>query len=100
MLIDTYWTTNYGSIIEETLQSVDKVTDIKISQSQMKNCKPDRDVVMYKMQGDIEFPDNSFATRDDYERYDNDRRLFAIQLKGELFLRHFCLLVLVLRVLT
>ncbi|WP_209366274.1 SIR2 family protein [Sediminibacillus dalangtanensis] len=87
--INTYWTTNYDSIIEDTLQSGNKVTDIKISQSQMKNYKPDRDVVVYKMHGDKDFPDDAVITRDDYERYDNDRRLFTTQLKGELISKTF-----------
>ncbi|CQR45868.1 hypothetical protein BN1058_00108 [Paraliobacillus sp. PM-2] len=87
--INTYWTTNYDSIIEDTLSSVKKVTDVKISQSQMKNYKPDRDAVVYKMHGDKEFPDETVITRDDYERYDSDRRMFTTQLKGELISKTF-----------
>lgn len=89
MPIDTYWTTNYDSIIEDTLESMNKVTDKKIIQSQMKNYKPNRDVVVYKMHGDKEFPDDAVITRDDYERYDKDRKMFTTQLKGELISKTF-----------
>lgn len=87
--IDTYWTTNYDSIIEDTLEDKAKIVDRKISQSQMKNYKPNRDVVVYKMHGDKEFPDEAVLTRDDYEKYDKDRVLFTTQLKGELIAKTF-----------
>ncbi|MGK9487384.1 SIR2 family protein [Bacillus pumilus] len=87
--IDTYWTTNYDSIIEDTLGDKGKTVDKKISQSQMKNYKPNRDVVVYKMHGDKEFPDDAVITRDDYEKYDSERTLFTTQLKGELISKTF-----------
>ncbi len=87
--IDTYWTTNYDSIIEDTLTIANKIVDKKIYQSQMKNYKPNRNVVVYKMHGDREFPDDAVITRDDYERYDIERALFTTQLKGELISKTF-----------
>ncbi|WP_421536041.1 SIR2 family protein [Priestia sp. D3YE.R1] len=87
--IDTYWTTNYDSIIEDTLGDTGKIVDKKISQNQMKNYKPNRDVVVYKMHGDKEFPDEAVITRDDYEKYDSERALFTTQLKGELISKTF-----------
>lgn len=87
--IDTYWTTNYDSIIEDTLTDKGKVVDKKINQSQMKNYKPNRDVVVYKIHGDKDFPDEAVITRDDYEKYDSERSLFTTQLKGELISKTF-----------
>lgn len=89
MSIDTYWTTNYDSIIEDALENHGKIVDKKINQNQMKNYKPNRDVVVYKMHGDKEFPDDAVITRDDYERYDKDRSFFTTQLKGELISKTF-----------
>ncbi|RIW32554.1 hypothetical protein D3H55_13305 [Bacillus salacetis] len=87
--IDTYWTTNYDSIIEDTLGDVGKIVDKKINQNQMKNFKPNRDVVVYKMHGDRDFPDDAVITRDDYEKYDSTKALFTTQLKGELISKTF-----------
>ena len=87
--IDTYWTTNYDSIIEDTLNDANKIVDKKIDQSQIKNYRPNRDVIVYKMHGDKEFPDDAVITRDDYERYDTTRSLFTMQLKGELISKTF-----------
>lgn len=87
--IDTYWTTNYDSIIKDTMVESGKIVDVKIRQSQMKNYKPNRDAVVYKMHGDKDDPDEAVITRDDYERYDRDRALFTTQLKGELISKTF-----------
>jgi hypothetical protein len=87
--IDTYWTTNYDSIIEDTLGDTGKIVDKKINQNQMKNFKPNRDVVVYKMHGDKDFPDEAVITRDDYEKYDSTKALFTTQLKGELISKTF-----------
>jgi hypothetical protein len=90
--IDTYWTTNYDSIIEDTLADAGKIVDKKITQNQMKNYKPNRDVVVYKMHGDKDFPDEAVITRDDYEKYDSTKSLFTTQLKGELITKTFIFL--------
>lgn len=87
--IDTYWTTNYDSIIEDTLGDAGKIADKKIESPQLKNYKPNRDVVVYKMHGDKEFPDNAVITRDDYEKYNVERAAFTTQLKGELIAKTF-----------
>ena len=87
--INTYWSTNYDSIIEDTLSENGKVVDKKVKQNQMKYYKPYRDVVVYKMHGDKDFPDEVVLTRDDYERYDQSRILFTTQLKGELISKTF-----------
>jgi len=87
--ITTYWTTNYDSIIEDTLEEQGKIVDIKIRQNQMKNYKPNRDAVVYKMHGDKEDPDEAVITRDDYERYERERALFTTQMKGELVSKTF-----------
>lgn len=87
--IDTYWTTNYDTLIEDTLKKNNKKIDTKINQNNLKNLTPNRDVVIYKMHGDISDPDNAVITRDDYEEYNSKRQLFTINLQGELVGRTF-----------
>lgn len=53
--IDTYWTTNYDSIIEDTLLRNGKTVDVIYEQIQYKNYTPGRDAVVYKMHGDKNF---------------------------------------------
>lgn len=87
--ISIYWTTNYDSLIEDTLKSHKKKVDKKIDQKQLKNYKPNRDVIVYKMHGDKEHPDDAVITRDDYESYNEKRALFTTNLKGQLVEKTF-----------
>lgn len=87
--ISVYWTTNYDSLIEDTLSNHKKKVDKKIDQKQLKNYKPNRDVIVYKMHGDKEHPDDAVITRDDYESYNKTRPLFTTNLKGQLVEKTF-----------
>ncbi len=87
--ISVYWTTNYDSLIEDTLRKHKKKTDIKIDQSQLKYYKQNRDVIVYKMHGDKDYPDEAVITRDDYESYNKTRPMFTTNLKGQLIEKTF-----------
>ncbi|MGJ7589096.1 SIR2 family protein [Staphylococcus shinii] len=87
--ISTYWTTNYDSMIEDTLYSIGKIADVKKEKSQVKLYKPNRDAVVYKMHGDKDHPKDAVITRDDYESYSKKREPFITKLKGELLSNMF-----------
>ncbi|WP_394886662.1 SIR2 family protein [Clostridium butyricum] len=87
--IEVYWTTNYDSLIEDTLRKNKKNVDTKIEQAQLKYYKSNRDVIVYKMHGDREHPDEAVITRDDYEAYNNTRTMFTTNLKGQLIEKTF-----------
>ena len=87
--IEIYWTTNYDSLIEDTLRKNKKTVDVKINQSQLKYYKSNRDVIVYKMHGDRENPDEAVITRDDYESYNKFRAMFTTNLKGQLIEKTF-----------
>ena len=89
MPIEVYWTTNYDSLIEDTLTKHKKKVDRKIEQSQLKYYKPNRDVIVYKMHGDKDHPDEAVITRDDYEEFNRKRYLFTTNLKGQLIEKTF-----------
>lgn len=82
--IDTYWTTNYDSIIEDTLLRNGKTVDVIYEQIQYKNYTPGRDAVVYKMHGDKNFPDRAVISKTDYELYDVYRSVFSKGLVMEL----------------
>ena len=87
--IEVYWTTNYDSLIEDTLRKNKKNVDTKIDQAQLKYYKYNRDVIVYKMHGDKEHPDEAVITRDDYEAYNKTRTMFTTNLKGQLIEKTF-----------
>lgn len=87
--IRCYWTTNYDSLIEDTLKAEGKIVDVIIEQSQYKYHTPNSDAVVYKMHGDKTLPDNAILTKSDYENYDENRVLFSQRLTVDLISNTF-----------
>ncbi len=90
--ISTIWTTNYDHLLEDALKHVRKRVDRKVSQEDLARTLPKRDVVVYKMHGDIDRPHEAVLTKRDYERYDDSRKLFSVQLRGDLVSKTFLFL--------
>ena len=87
--ISTYWTTDYDDLIEQALRGARKRPDVKATVEALAVTLPRRDAVVYKMHGDISQPDKAVVTRDDYEAYDETRRLFSTALQGDLVSKTF-----------
>lgn len=82
--IATYWTTNYDRMIETALETAGKVVDVKHTVDHLKTTQRGRQVVVYKMHGDVSDPDRAVLTKDDYEGYFRDREPFVTALTGDL----------------
>ena len=87
--IKTYWTTNYDTLIEDSLRAGGKTPDVKITQENLATSVPRRDAVVYKMHGDVSQPDKAILTKDDYETYESTRHLFSTALQGDLVSKTF-----------
>jgi len=87
--IDTYWTTNYDKLIEESLCDEGKTPDIKVFQNDLSTNLPKRDAIVYKMHGDISHPSDVVISKDDYEIYNLKRPLFSTALQGDLVSKTF-----------
>jgi hypothetical protein len=87
--IKTYWTTNYDVAIEQALRAAHKRPDVKSTVANLATTLPRRDVVVYKMHGDVAQPDSAVVTRDDYEAYPDTHRLFSVALQGDLVSKTF-----------
>lgn len=87
--IGTYWTTNYDQLIESNLVAVDKKVDKKIAPENLSYSVPGSDATVYKMHGDSTLPHDAVLTKDDYEGYDQKRRLFSTALRGDLVSKTF-----------
>ncbi|GGJ13626.1 SIR2 family protein [Paenibacillus hunanensis] len=82
--IDTYWTTNYDNLIEESMREEGKRVDVKITSENLALTKPNSDAKIYKMHGDISLVHEAVLTKDDYENYNSKRQLFTTALQGDL----------------
>ncbi|WP_142419111.1 SIR2 family protein [Clostridium tertium] len=87
--IQTFWTTNYDTLIEDSLRAVNKIVDIKIEEANLAITLPNRDSIVYKMHGDVSQVQKAVITRDDYERYSETHLLFTTALKGDLVSKTF-----------
>lgn len=90
--IPTLWTINYDTVIEEASRRARKRLDVKIRQEHLASYLPKRDAVLYKMHGDVGAPDEAVLVKDDYERYDDERRGFSAALRGDLGSKTFVFL--------
>lgn len=87
--IETYWTTNYDKLLEKGFDLNSRKVDVKITQENLARTMPKREAILYKMHGDVDFPDSAILTKDDYESYEEKRPLFRNVLKGELVAKTF-----------
>jgi hypothetical protein len=87
--IATYWTTNYDVLIEKSLREVNKVIDVKHNVKQLTNTRPKRDVVIYKMHGDVSMPNEAILTKEQYEAYYSTHEQFVSALTGDLTTKTF-----------
>jgi hypothetical protein len=95
--IQTYWTTNYDKLIETALIEAKKVPDVKFTLKQLTVTRPDRDVLVYKMHGDVDQPYDTVILKDDYESYPLKMSPFVSALRGDLIEKTFLFLGLSFR---
>lgn len=87
--VHTYWTTNYDTLIEEALRRAYRVPDVKFDVEHLTTTKPKRDAVVYKMHGDVSFPNSAVLYKEQYERYHNTHSPFITALSGDLVSKTF-----------
>lgn len=90
--ISSIWTTNYDILLEDAIKTAGKTPDVKLTRENLAQTRPGRDIVIYKMHGDISQPQDTVLTKDDYERYETTHRLFIENLKGDLISKTFLFL--------
>lgn len=87
--ISTYWTTNYDKLIEKSLEAAGKKIDAKYTLKHLAHTIHGRDVVLYKMHGDADHPDDAILSKDQYERYFQSHGAFVTALSGDLVSKTF-----------
>lgn len=90
--LSSIWTTNYDELIESSIKKQNKVVDIKFNNKQLLVTKPKRDIVVYKMHGDVSHPADAIITKQQYERYHHTHEPFINALTGELTTKTFLFL--------
>jgi len=87
--VSSIWTTNYDELLEKTLLKENKIVDVKYRNNQLLTTKPKRDLVVYKMHGDVNHADEAILTKQQYEQYHQTHEPFINALSGELTTKTF-----------
>lgn len=90
--IRTYWTTNYDTLIEDSLKAAYKIPQVKHEIKQLNNTSPKRDAVVYKMHGDVNHANDAILYKQQYEKYHVDNAGFITLLQGDLISKTFLFL--------
>ncbi len=90
--VHTVWTTNYDELLETAFREGHRRPDVKTTRENLAQTLPNRDVVIYKMHGDVRQPHDAVLTKEDYETYGEKREVFSTALKGDLIERTFLFL--------
>jgi len=90
--VQTIWTTNYDNLLESAFADAGKRVDLKITKENLADTLPKRDVIIYKMHGDRQHPDDAVLTKENYEDYNVNRQLFSTSLQGDLVSKTFLFL--------
>jgi hypothetical protein len=87
--IATYWTTNYDKLIEKSLEQAGKIVDVKYTTNHLAKTIHGRDVILYKMHGDVDHADDAIISKDQYEKYYNSHGAYINTLSGDLVSKTF-----------
>jgi hypothetical protein len=87
--LSSIWTTNYDQLLEKAFYNENKVVDVKYTKNQLLTTRPKRDIVIFKMHGDVNHPDEAIITKEQYEQYHSTHEPFINALAGELTTKTF-----------
>lgn len=90
--IGVYWTTNFDKLIEKSLEQSGKVFDVKSLPESLAISKMGSQVTVYKMHGDVDNPDKTILTRDQFEKYPQTHQAFLNNFSYDLANRTFLFL--------
>lgn len=90
--IPVVWTTNFDTMLEDAYRMNGRLFDVKTTDTQLSFTARGREVVIYKMHGDIARPDEVVICKEDYERYAIKHKVFQDKLEGDLVSRNFLFL--------
>lgn len=87
--VRTYWTTNCDELLEKAFRENDKTVFVKRRKTDLTLQKPDSDITLYKMHGDVQDPQHAVFTKDDYEYYPVNNAPFLDHLRSDLCSKTF-----------
>lgn len=90
--ITSYWTTNYDQLLEKTCKQKGLSFSVLTDDDSLKKFIDGKDVIIHKLHGDVERPQDAVITRKDYEEFAYKHEILLSKLKGEMCSKTFLFL--------
>ncbi len=87
--VSTYWTTNYDTLIEDSIRKAGKTFEVNAKDVDLIRPNSRPDVTIYKMHGTVNDPEQAVLTKEDYETYVDNRPLLQRTLQADLINKTF-----------
>ena len=92
MQCNSIWTTNFDQVLENNLNKLGKITNVISKQSDLISNDLNKNINIFKLNGDIRDIQNAVITKGDLEKYGDDHDYFLAFFKRELITKTFLFL--------
>ncbi len=92
MQCNSIWTTNFDQVLENNLAKLGKITNIISKQSDLISYDLNKNINIFKLNGDIRDIQNAVITKEDLEKYYENHEYFLAFFKRELITKTFLFL--------
>ena len=92
MQCNSIWTTNFDQVLENNLSKIGKITNIISKESDLIGCDLNKNVNIFKLNGDIRDIQNAVITKSDLEKYHENHHYYLAFFKRELITKTFLFL--------
>jgi len=90
--ITSYWTTNYDQLLERTFKQMELSFSVLTDDESLKKFCNGGEIVLHKLHGDVDRPQEAVITRKDYEEFAYKHEILLAKLKGEMCSKTFLFL--------
>lgn len=92
MQCNSIWTTNFDQVIENNLSKMGKITNVISKEADLISCDLNKNINIFKLNGDIRDIQNAVITKSDLEKYNEIHDYFLAFFKRELITKTFLFL--------
>ncbi len=92
MQCNSIWTTNFDQVLENNLNKVGKITNVISKEADLINYDLNKNINIFKLNGDIRDIQNAVITKSDLEKYNDSHDYFLAFFKRELITKTFLFL--------
>lgn len=92
MQLNSIWTTNFDQALENNLSKIGKIVNVISKESDLVSCDLNKNINVFKLNGDIRDLQNAVITKSDLEKYKEYHDYFLTFFKRELITKTFLFL--------